>query len=64
MALTTLRIESAIEQVADVEYTLTDTVSEALLLEANRGRTETFTVALLQLASLLVQQVQERFITG
>ena len=30
-----LRIESAIEQVADVEYTLTDTVSEALLLEAN-----------------------------
>ena len=30
-----LRIESAIEQVADVEYTMTDTVSEALLLEAN-----------------------------
>jgi excinuclease ABC subunit C len=30
-----LRIESAIDQVADVEYTLTDTVSEALLLEAN-----------------------------
>ena len=29
-----LRIESAIERVADVEYTLTDTVSEALLLEA------------------------------
>jgi excinuclease ABC subunit C len=30
-----LRIESAIDQVADVEYTMTDTVSEALLLEAN-----------------------------
>ena len=30
-----LRIESAIEQVADVEVTLTDSVSEALLLEAN-----------------------------
>jgi excinuclease ABC subunit C len=30
-----LRIESAIDQVVDVEYTLTDTVSEALLLEAN-----------------------------
>ncbi len=30
-----LRIESSIEQVADVEVTLTDTVSEALLLEAN-----------------------------
>ncbi len=30
-----LRIESAIGQVADVEVTLTDTVSEALLLEAN-----------------------------
>jgi excinuclease ABC subunit C len=30
-----LRIESAIDQVADVEITLTDTVSEALLLEAN-----------------------------
>jgi excinuclease ABC subunit C len=30
-----LRIESAIAQVADVEITLTDTVSEALLLEAN-----------------------------
>jgi excinuclease ABC subunit C len=30
-----LRIESAIDQVADVETTLTDTVSEALLLEAN-----------------------------
>ncbi len=30
-----LRIESAIGQVADLEYTLTDTVSEALLLEAN-----------------------------
>jgi len=29
-----LRIESTIERVADVEYTLTDTVSEALLLEA------------------------------
>ena len=29
-----LRIESAIDQVADVETTLTDTVSEALLLEA------------------------------
>lgn len=29
-----LRIESAIDRVADVEYTLTDTVSEALLLEA------------------------------
>ncbi len=28
-----LRIESAIERVADVEYTVTDTVSEALLLE-------------------------------
>jgi excinuclease ABC subunit C len=30
-----LRIESAIDQVTDVETTLTDTVSEALLLEAN-----------------------------
>ncbi len=30
-----LRIESSIERVADVEVTLTDTVSEALLLEAN-----------------------------
>ncbi|MFV2063317.1 MAG: excinuclease ABC subunit UvrC [Chloroflexota bacterium] len=30
-----LRIESAIEQVADIEVTITDTVSEALLLEAN-----------------------------
>ncbi len=30
-----LRIESAIDQVVDVETTLTDTVSEALLLEAN-----------------------------
>jgi excinuclease ABC subunit C len=30
-----LRIESAIDQVADLDYTLTDTVSEALLLEAN-----------------------------
>ena len=30
-----LRIESSIGQVADVEYTMTDTVSEALLLEAN-----------------------------
>jgi excinuclease ABC subunit C len=30
-----LRIESAIDRVADVEVTLTDTVSEALLLEAN-----------------------------
>jgi excinuclease ABC subunit C len=30
-----LRIESAIDQVADIETTLTDTVSEALLLEAN-----------------------------
>ena len=30
-----LRIESALERVVDVEYTLTDTVSEALLLEAN-----------------------------
>ncbi len=29
-----MRIESAIDQVADVETTLTDTVSEALLLEA------------------------------
>ena len=29
-----LRIEQAIERVADVEYTLTDSVSEALLLEA------------------------------
>jgi excinuclease ABC subunit C len=29
-----LRIESAMDRVADVEYTLTDTVSEALLLEA------------------------------
>jgi excinuclease ABC subunit C len=29
-----LRIESSIERVADVEYTVTDTVSEALLLEA------------------------------
>ena len=30
-----LRIESAIDQVAEIEVTLTDTVSEALLLEAN-----------------------------
>jgi excinuclease ABC subunit C len=30
-----LRIESAIHRVADVEHTLTDSVSEALLLEAN-----------------------------
>lgn len=30
-----LRIESAMDQVADVEVTLTDNVSEALLLEAN-----------------------------
>jgi len=30
-----LRIESAIDQVVDIETTLTDTVSEALLLEAN-----------------------------
>src|SRR5262245_31201324 len=30
-----LRIESAIDRVVDVEWTLTDTVSEALLLEAN-----------------------------
>ncbi len=30
-----LRIESAIDRVADLEWTLTDTVSEALLLEAN-----------------------------
>ncbi|CAN5751979.1 excinuclease ABC subunit UvrC [soil metagenome] len=30
-----LRIESAIDRVADVEVTITDTVSEALLLEAN-----------------------------
>ena len=30
-----LRIESAIDRVVDVDYTLTDTVSEALLLEAN-----------------------------
>ena len=30
-----LRIQSAIDRVADVEYTVTDTVSEALLLEAN-----------------------------
>jgi excinuclease ABC subunit C len=29
-----LRIESALDRVADVEYTLTDTISEALLLEA------------------------------
>lgn len=34
-AQSTLRIEQAIERVADVEVTLTDTVSEALLLEAN-----------------------------
>ena len=34
-----LRIESAIDQVADVEVTLTDTVSEALLLEANLSKT-------------------------
>jgi excinuclease ABC subunit C len=33
-ALQPLRIEYEIERVADVEYTLTDTVSEALLLEA------------------------------
>ena len=30
-----LRIESALDRVAEVEYTLTDSVSEALLLEAN-----------------------------
>ena len=30
-----LRIESAIERVADVEYTVTDSVSEALLLEGD-----------------------------
>ncbi|MDP8903993.1 MAG: excinuclease ABC subunit UvrC [Chloroflexota bacterium] len=30
-----LRIEQSIDRVADVEYTVTDTVSEALLLEAN-----------------------------
>ena len=30
-----LRIESAIDRVVDVEVTITDTVSEALLLEAN-----------------------------
>jgi excinuclease ABC subunit C len=30
-----LRIESAIDRVADVEYTVTDTVSEAFLLEGN-----------------------------
>ena len=30
-----MRIEQSIDRVADVEYTLTDTVSEALLLEAN-----------------------------
>ena len=30
-----MRIESAIDRVADVECTLTDTVVEALLLEAN-----------------------------
>jgi excinuclease ABC subunit C len=30
-----LRIESSMDRVADVEYTVTDTVSEALLLEAN-----------------------------
>lgn len=30
-----LRIQSALDRVADVEYTLTDSVSEALLLEAN-----------------------------
>src|SRR3954471_1204124 len=30
-----LRIESAMERVADVEYTIVDSVSEALLLEAN-----------------------------
>jgi excinuclease ABC subunit C len=30
-----LRIESALDRVVEVEYTLTDTVSEALLLEAN-----------------------------
>lgn len=34
-AQSTLRIEQAIDRVADVEVTLTDTVSEALLLEAN-----------------------------
>ena len=33
MAPGPLRIEQAIDRVADVEYTLTDTVSEALLLE-------------------------------
>ena len=31
----THRIRSAIDRVADVEWTLTDSVSEALLLEAN-----------------------------
>src|SRR5438094_5019161 len=30
-----LRIESSMDRVADVEYTITDSVSEALLLEAN-----------------------------
>lgn len=30
-----MRIEQSIDRVADIEYTLTDTVSEALLLEAN-----------------------------
>jgi excinuclease ABC subunit C len=30
-----LRIETSIDRVADVDYTVTDTVSEALLLEAN-----------------------------
>ncbi|MFN8518910.1 MAG: excinuclease ABC subunit UvrC [Chloroflexota bacterium] len=30
-----LRIETAIDRVSDIEWTLTDTVSEALLLEAN-----------------------------
>jgi excinuclease ABC subunit C len=30
-----LRIESSMDRVADVEYTVTDTISEALLLEAN-----------------------------
>src|SRR6476659_8989333 len=30
-----LRIETSIDRVSDLEWTLTDTVSEALLLEAN-----------------------------
>src|SRR5688572_8009062 len=33
-SLQPLRIETSIDRVADVEYTVTDTVSEALLLEA------------------------------